>query len=112
MRLFSLIMNLKNFGNNMNRFYFNTIGTNLGTRQLGSEVREKLLCVLKENERTVLDFSGVSVVSNSFADECLAKLLLTYSLDELKKLTTFEGLNDFARKNISVAFKRRYASLL
>lgn len=32
-------------------------------------------------------------------------------LEELKKKTTFRGLNDFARKNISVAFKRRYLAL-
>ncbi len=28
-------------------------------------------------------------------------------LEKLKKRTTFKGVNDFARKNIDVAFKRR-----
>ena len=59
----------------------------------------------------VLDFEGVDVVSNSFADECLAKLLLTMSLDDLKQRTTFRGLNDFAKKNIALAFKRRMFAL-
>ncbi len=88
-------------------FKFITIGENLGTRILGEKVRNMLLPMLQQNELVVLDFEGVDVVSNSFADECLAKLLLIMPLDELKKRTTFRGLNDFARKNIAVAFKRR-----
>ncbi len=91
----------------MNIFKFNQFGQNLGTRQLGVEARERLLPLLQGEEKVVLDFEGVDVVSNSFADECLAKLLLTMSLEELKKHTTFHGLNDFARKNIALAFKRR-----
>lgn len=91
----------------MNIFKFNQFGTNLGTRMLGADVRERLLPLLSDDEKVVLDFEGVDVVSNSFADECLAKLLLTMSLDELKQCTTFRGLNDFARKNIALAFKRR-----
>ena len=76
----------------MTTFRFITVGENLGTRKLGEETRNKLLPL-------------------PFADECLAKLLLIMPLEELKKKTTFRGLNDFARKNISVAFKRRYLAL-
>ena len=90
----------------MTTFKFATINENLGTRQLGEKVRLQLLNLIKETDRVVLDFSGVSVVSNSFADECLAKLLLSMSLDELKQRTTFRGLNEFARKNIAIAFRR------
>lgn len=92
-------------------FRFITVGENLGTRKLGEETRNKLLPLLLGEGQVVLDFEGVNVVSNSFADECLAKLLLIMPLEELKKKTTFRGLNDFARKNISVAFKRRYLAL-
>ena len=91
----------------MTIFKFATINENLGTRQLGEKVRSRLLELIRENDKVVLDFSGVNVVSNSFADECLAKLLFTMSLDELKQRTTFTGLNDFARKNIAIAFRRR-----
>lgn len=88
-------------------FKFVTINENLGTRQLGEKVRFQLLDLMQENDKVVLDFSGVNVVSNSFADECLAKLLLIMSLEELKQRTTFRGLNEFARKNIAIAFRRR-----
>lgn len=95
----------------MTTFRFITVGENLGTRKLGEETRNKLLPLLLGEGQVVLDFEGVNVVSNSFADECLAKLLLIMPLEELKKKTTFRGLNDFVRKNISVAFKRRYLAL-
>ena len=85
-------------------FKFVTINENLGTRQLGEKVRFQLLDLMQENDKVVLDFSGVNV---SFADECLAKLLLIMPLEELKQRTTFRGLNEFARKNIAIAFRRR-----
>ena len=92
-------------------FKFNQFGENLGTRMLGVDVRNQLLPLIEGDEKVVLDFEGVDVVSNSFADECLAKLLLMMSLDDLKQRTTFRGLNDFAKKNIALAFKRRMFAL-
>ena len=88
-------------------FKFVTIGENLGTRMLGEKVRNMLLPMIQTEEKVVLDFEGVNMVSNSFADECLAKLLLSMPLEELKRRTTFRGVNNFVRKNIAVAFKRR-----
>ena len=93
-------------------FKFNQFGIYLGTRMLGASAREKLLPLIDSNDKVVLDFEGVEVVSNSFADECIAKLLLTMPLDELKQKTTFTGLNDFAKKNIALALKRRILSLV
>lgn len=92
-------------------FRFRDFGEYLGTRQLGERAREQLLPLIKGNEKVCLDFDGVDVVSNSFADECIAKLLLEMSLDELKQHTTFCGLNDFARKNIALALKRRMEAI-
>ena len=90
---------------------FNKFGTNLGTRQLGAQAREELVSLLNTSNKVILDFEGVNVVSNSFADECLGKLLLSMNLEELKSVTTFHGLNDFARHNIAVALRRRLKSL-
>ena len=92
-------------------FRFRDFGEYLGTRQLGEKVREHLWPLIQGNEKVCLDFEGVEVVSNSFADECIAKMLLEMSLDELKLHTTFSGLNDFARKNIALALKRRMEAM-
>lgn len=93
-------------------FSFRDYGENLGTRQLGSQVRERLMPLLKGDDVVVLDFTGVNVVSNSFADECIAKLLLTMSLAELKARTTFKGLNPLASESVLTALKRRHLSLV
>lgn len=92
-------------------FSFKDFGENLGTRPLGKRVREQLLPLLEQNERVVLDFTGVNVVSNSFADECIAKLLLVMPLAELKKRTTFQGLNPIATESVLTALRRRHLTM-
>ena len=92
-------------------FHFIEFGENLGTRPLGKRVREQLLPLLEKDERVVLDFTGVNVVSNSFADECIAKLLLTMPLSELKSRTTFRGLNPIASECVLTALQRRHLTM-
>ena len=92
-------------------FNFIEFGENLGTRPLGKRVREQLLPLLEKDERVVLDFTGVNVVSNSFADECIAKLLLTMPLSELKSRTTFRGLNPIASECVLTALQRRHLTI-
>ena len=92
-------------------FCFRDFGENLGTRPLGQKVREQLVPLLEKDECVVLDFTGVNVVSNSFADECIAKLLLTMSLAELKAHNTFRGLNPMASQSVLTALQRRHLSL-
>ena len=89
-------------------FSFREYGQNLGTRPLGKRVREQLLPLIEQHERVVLDFTGVDVVSNSFADECIAKLLLEMPLAELKSRTTFRGLNPIASESVLTALRRRH----
>lgn len=92
----------------MKTFKFKEINEFLGIRQLGKIARERLLSVMNDtDERISLDLEGVKVVSNSFADECLAKLLYEMSFEELKLRTTFVSVDDFARQNIAIAFRRR-----
>ena len=92
-------------------FSFREYGQNLGTRPLGKRVREQLLPLIEQNERVVLDFTGVDVVSNSFADECIAKLLLEMPLSELRSRTTFRGLNPIANESVLTALRRRHLTI-
>lgn len=92
-------------------FKFINYGTDFGSTVLGQKLREMLLPLINGNDKVVLDFTGVNVVSNSFADECIAKLLLEMSLAELKRRTTFRGLNPLAERSVLVALQRRYKVL-
>ena len=95
----------------MTVFKFIDYGTDFGSTDMGQKLRQKLLPLIKGDERVVLDFTGVNVVSNSFADECIAKLLLEMPLSELKSRTTFRGLNPLAERSVLVALQRRYKVL-
>ena len=95
----------------MVEFKFIDYGTDFGTRDMGQKLRQKLLALINTGEKVVLDFTGVNVVSNSFADECIAKLLLEMPLDELKNHTTFRGLNPLAERSVLVALQRRYKEI-
>lgn len=95
----------------MKKFEFSKIGEYLGTRQLDAAAQKQLLPLIGGDEKVILDFTNVKVVSNSFADECLAKLLLIMPFDELKSHTTFVGLNPLAKRNIVIVFRRRLKSL-
>lgn len=74
---------------------------------MGAKIREQLRPMFSDNTRIVLDFTGFNVVSNSFADECIAKLLLDIPLSKLKQLITFRGLNPMAERSVLVALQRR-----
>ena len=101
-----VFQNWKNFGK-MIVFKFSSYGDSMGTRLLGAKIRADLRPLLDKGETVVLDFSGIDTVTNSFADECIAKLLLEMSLDELKSKTTFTGLTPLAERSILTALKRR-----
>ena len=92
-------------------FKFNEYGTYLGTRDMGQKIRLKLLPIINGNEKVIFDFAGVNIVTNAFADECIAKLLLEMPLAELKRRTTFRGLNPLAERSVLVALQRRYKVL-
>ena len=65
----------------MAEFKFSRFGTDLGLTATGAKIREQLRSLLDKDEKIILDFTGVNVVTNSFADECIAKLLLEMPLD-------------------------------
>lgn len=93
-------------------FKFSNYGDSMGTRLLGARIRADLRPLLDGEEKVVLDFTGIDTVTNSFADECIAKLLLEISLEELKTKTTFKGVTPLAERSILSALKRRQLQIL
>ena len=80
-------------------------GANLGTRNLGRIVYSDLRTLLGQcmSERIVLDFQGVSAVTNSFADEVFGHLVETIGLDELQERTTFRNIDRLSALSIRIA---------
>ena len=93
-------------------FEFKDFGIHLGTRSNGANVREVIISVIKETETPIVfDFAGVETVSNSFADECFAKLVLDFPMELIKQKTTFVNATPFIKAAIANSFKARLSQL-
>lgn len=79
---------------------FKDINSSLGTRDLGAQVRISIIDKINTNEKVYLDFDGVDVVTNSFADECFRKLREAINNDVFRKKIAFINTNDFVQRVI------------
>lgn len=72
---------------------FCEVGRVLGTRAAGKEIRNKIISMF-DYDKVVLDFSDVDIISNSFADECIGKMIAEYGIEFVKAKTTFKNVNN------------------
>lgn len=71
-----------------------------GTRESAIRVKNEIFNILIENpKKIILDFSGVAVISSSFADELIAKLLLELGFFQFNNIVRIKGL-DSSQQNI------------
>ena len=71
-----------------------------GTRDSAIRVKNEINNILSEEQKPItLDFSGVAVISSSFADELLAKLFLSLGMFQFNNLIKIKGL-DQSQQNI------------
>lgn len=64
-----------------------------GTRVSANRVKNEIFNIIKESQKcVVLDFSGV-VISSSFADELIAKLLMEMGLFQFNNLIKIKGMD-------------------
>lgn len=86
---------------------FVEFGSSLGTRDLGKKIRETVEGAIKKNERVIFDLEDMEIISNSFADECFAKLLLEFDFNTIKRNTSFINGNKNITTIILKALKDR-----
>ena len=79
---------------------FREISPSLGTRDLGAKIRENIVQKINTNDKVYLDFEGVDVVTNSFANECFSKLKDTVKLDVFETKIALLNKNDFVQRGI------------
>lgn len=83
---------------------FREIGASLGTRNLAATLRDDILKDIDVNDKIVFDFEGVNVISNSFANECFAKMASTISMKVFREKFAFINANDFIQRVIISSF--------
>lgn len=86
------------------------VGT--GTRSAGETIRNKVLNILKQsNKKVILDFTNVSVVSSSFADELIGKLVVKVGFSKFGTYFSLQGLSKFCQQIIDRSVQQRMAQM-
>jgi len=89
----------------------NKFGSVLGSRRLGSVVRNEIEKALNSGENVVFDLTGINTVSNSFADECFGKLLIDREFASIRKQTSFINTGSLFQGIIKSAINDRLAKI-
>ena len=83
-----------------------------GTRQSGERIRNEILNLTKESSyRIVIDFNGISVVSSSFADELIGKLVGELGFTGFLQRIQLSGMNDFIAPIVDRSVAQRIAEV-
>lgn len=90
-----MILNLKDFG------------TFLNTRDLGKIIRDKITSSIKDGNIVTVDFTGVTQMTHSCADEIFAKLVMEFGLPNFKKTIKMINADETTATIIKYAIARR-----
>lgn len=83
-----------------------TSGT--GTRQSGERMRNEIINIYRETERLIeIDFQGISVISSSFADELIGKLIAEYGLYGFMQIFKLKNMNDIVQSIVNRSVSQR-----
>lgn len=87
------------------------ISNALGTRVIAKEIRLSVEDSIRGNNFVVFNLDGVMNISHSFADELFGKLLLTWTISELKEKTTFKNVSPKLMKVITFVINERLSEV-
>jgi anti-sigma regulatory factor (Ser/Thr protein kinase) len=84
-----------------------------GTRRSGERVRNFVLNIFSEGaSRVVLDFNGVGMVSSSFADEVVGKLVAQFGFSGFNQKVAMKNANATVRSLIDYSVQQRLMTQL
>lgn len=84
-----------------------------GTRKAGEKFRNLLINVYKETrKKIIIDFEGVNVVSSSYADEVIGKLIVTFGFLLFLKVFTIKNVSgtniDVINRSVEQRMAQKY----
>lgn len=66
----------------------------VGTRQSGEKIRNELINLYKQSHKTItLDFSDINIISSSFADELIGKLVTEFGFYGFNNVFKLKNMN-------------------
>jgi hypothetical protein len=95
-------------GNIVYRLSEKSSGT--GTRQSGERIRNEVINIYNEARKVIeIDFAGISVISSSFADELIGKLIAEYGLFGFMQIFRLKNMNDIIQTIVNRSVSQRMA---
>lgn len=90
----------------------NEFGRCLTTREAGREAYTTIKDAMSSTSgKIAFDFSGVDMITNSFADEVFGRLVAEMGFDRFKSRSTFASISGLWAKVVRVAMDSRAAQL-
>jgi len=86
---------------------FAKTGTRLGTRFAGAAIREEIKACFTESSKIIFDFASVESVNEPFADECYAKLIFDFEIEQIQDKIVFQNCSPFIEAVLSNTLKTR-----
>ena len=84
-----------------------------GTRKSGLKARNEIINIYKElNQTIILDFRGVNLISSSFADELIGKLVLEYGFFGFNNVIRLKNMNSLVQTIVQRSVSQRMAESL
>lgn len=106
----SVDLHLEGFEDDINSYAYDIAkySEGTGTREAGKRVRRQILNVVKQTGTSItLDFSNVGVMSSSYADELIVKLLLDVGIFQFNRAIRLKGLSDTHKRILEKSFRQR-----
>jgi hypothetical protein len=84
-----------------------------GTRQSGSRTRNEILNLYKESKKVInIDFDGISVITSSFADELIGKLVIEFGFYGFNNIVRLKNMNTLIQGILHKSVSQRMAESL
>lgn len=83
-----------------------------GTRQSGERIRNEIINLYKETQKGIeIDFASISVVSSSFADELIGKLVMHFGFAGFNQIFRLKNMNTTVQPIIDRSVFQRVAEI-
>jgi hypothetical protein len=86
--------------NNVKAIKLSALGTSLGTREVGGEIRGEALTDIKAGAQILFDFSGITMISSAFADELFGRLFELLGEADFKAKIRINNFDNEEVKNL------------
>lgn len=73
-----------------------------GSRYFGEIIREKTYEAIQQGNKVILDFEGINLITQSFADEIIGIFIRAFGIDFVKNNISIINANDRIRKLLNI----------